>query len=100
MTEKQVKAIERCNELIKESHSCWIGLSNQDAIRIVLSLVKEQNEIIDYMAELIARKVGARIEICHNMNCDKTIEKECKKCAKEYFKRKVTDTNVGEMVEN
>lgn len=26
MTEKQAKAIERCNELIKESHSCWIGI--------------------------------------------------------------------------
>ena len=30
------EAVERCNELIKESHSCWIGLSNQDAIKTIL----------------------------------------------------------------
>lgn len=59
MTEKQAKAIERCNELIKESHSCWIGLSNQDAIKTVLSLVKEQNieknELISKFAKEMAR---------------------------------------------
>lgn len=45
MTEKQAKAIERCNELIKESHSCWIGLSNQDAIKTVLDLLEtKENE--------------------------------------------------------
>lgn len=44
MTEKQAKAIERCNELIKESHSCWIGLSNQDAIKTVLDLLEKKDK--------------------------------------------------------
>lgn len=45
MTEKQSKAIERCNELIKDSHSCWIGLSNQNAIKTVLDLLEtKENE--------------------------------------------------------
>ena len=31
------KDIERCKELIKEEHSNWIGLTNQEAIENVLS---------------------------------------------------------------
>lgn len=42
------EAIERCNELIKESHSCWIGITNQEAIYTVLNLIdKQQAEIED-----------------------------------------------------
>lgn len=48
--------------------------------------IKMQEKQIDLMAELIARKPGARTEICHNMQCDKKIAKECKLCAKQYFK--------------
>lgn len=40
------EAIERCNELIKES-SCWIGITNQQAIQIVLNIIKKQEEDIE-----------------------------------------------------
>lgn len=43
MTDKEIKALERCKELIKESHSCWIGLSNQDAINTMLQVIERQN---------------------------------------------------------
>ncbi len=48
-----------------------------------------KDKMIDEAMDLIVRKVGSRTEICHNMNCDKTIEKECKNCALEYFRKKV-----------
>lgn len=62
MTEKQSKAIERCRELIKESHSCWIGITNQEAIRIVLSMIENQQERIDYLMRSIERKEQSLIE--------------------------------------
>ena len=51
----------------------------------------ENKKVIDLMAELIARKAGSRIEICHNMQCDKKVAKECKVCTKQYFERKAKD---------
>lgn len=53
--------------------------------------LQEKDKIINMAIELIARKVGSRIEICKNMNCDKTIEKECKQCAIEYFTKKARE---------
>lgn len=50
--------------------------------------IEKKDKIIDLMAELIARKAGSRIEICHNMQCDKKVAKECKVCTKQYFERK------------
>ena len=38
---------ERCKELIKESHSCWIGISNQKAIETVLSELDKKDKIIN-----------------------------------------------------
>ncbi|MBQ2937614.1 MAG: hypothetical protein IJE05_01840 [Clostridia bacterium] len=94
MTNEQMAAIARIGEIAQDKNANWLGYSNIKAMHILLDLIREQqvneakqNKIIDDMAELIARKTGARIEICHNMNCDKTIEKECKKCAKEYFEQ-------------
>lgn len=96
MTDKETKAIERCNELIKESHSCWIGLSNQDAIKTVLDLLDNKNKIIDEMVQYIGKEKISEMFCQHKFCCDRN----CCKCVKEYFKRKVTDTIVGEMVEN
>ena len=46
MNEEEKKAIERCKELTKESHSCWIGISNQEAIETVLNLIKKKDSEI------------------------------------------------------
>lgn len=43
MNEEEKKAIERCKELTKESHSCWIGISNQEAIETILKLIKKKD---------------------------------------------------------
>lgn len=57
--------------------------------------IQKQDKIIDMAMELIARKVGSRIEICPDMNCCKETEgnRTCKQCAIEYFK-KVVDEDV------
>lgn len=40
------KDIERCKELIKEEHSNWIGLTNQEAIENVLKELENKDKII------------------------------------------------------
>lgn len=47
MSEEDKKAIERCKELIKTEHSCWIGISNQLAIEKLLNIMQLQQEQID-----------------------------------------------------
>ena len=47
MNEEEKKAIERCKKLIKETHSCWIGLSNQEAIKTILNLSEKQKVEIE-----------------------------------------------------
>ena len=46
---KLEEAIERCNELIKEKHANWIGLTSQEAIETILQeidrLQKENEEL-------------------------------------------------------
>lgn len=39
------EALERCNELIKESHSCWIGLTNQEAIKTIIQEVLKYKKV-------------------------------------------------------
>lgn len=50
------EAIERCEELIKPEHACWIGISNQIAIETALNYIetlekelKEKSDFIDYI---------------------------------------------------
>lgn len=50
MTDKEEKAVERCNQLIKVEHANWIGISNQVAIEIVLNELKKKDKIINEMA--------------------------------------------------
>ena len=85
-------ALERCKELIKESHSCWIGISNQKAIEKVLELLEKNNKIIDEMARYIGNDKISEMFCQHKFCCDRN----CYKCVKEYFEKKVTDINVGE----
>lgn len=81
-------------KLRQENEELTTALSKQSKdIGNYLVELQQKDKQIDLMAELIARKVGTRIEICHNMKCNKEITKECKVCAKQYFERKAT--NIG-----
>lgn len=52
---------------------------------------KKKDKMIDLMAFLIANKIGTRTVICKNMNCNKADIEDCKKCAIQYFEKKVSD---------
>lgn len=57
MTDKQIEAIERCNELIKDEHKEWIGLSNQHAIETVLNLLEKQKKQIERLEKTIDENI-------------------------------------------
>lgn len=43
-SEEEKKDIKRCNELIKDIHKEWIGISNQKAIETILNLIEKQQK--------------------------------------------------------
>lgn len=45
------QTIKRCEELIKPEHANWIGISNQDAIRELLNMLKEKDKEIEHQIE-------------------------------------------------
>ena len=46
------KAIERCEELIKPENANWIGISNQEAIKTVLNMLKEKDKEIEFQKDI------------------------------------------------
>ena len=107
MTEKQSKAIERCRELIKESHSCWIGITNQEAITIVLSMIEEKDKQIERYINILATNDMLHVIECENkdkiidlmanklalyceINCEEDI-KTNKEQIRQYFENKVKE---------
>ena len=73
MTKEQ--AIERCHQLLETKHSNWLGLSNQQAIAILIDMLKEKDtEIenkdkqIDLMAEFM---IGGLEDIAFKAICKK-----------------------------
>lgn len=58
MTDKQIEAIERCNELIKDDHKEWMGLSNQHAIETVLNLLEKQHEQLERIKEYVHQEIA------------------------------------------
>lgn len=65
VTTNEEEAIERCKELIKESHSCWIGITNQIAIETILNLIVNQKAEIDglnFDKEILTDTINKQIE--------------------------------------
>lgn len=52
MIEEKEKTIERCEELIKPEHANWIGISNQEAIRGLLNMLKEKDKEIEFQKDI------------------------------------------------
>lgn len=50
--DEQEEAMERCKELIKPEHANWIGISNQEAIRELLNILKEKYEMIEFQKDI------------------------------------------------
>ena len=66
MNDKEEKAIERCNQLIKVEHANWIGISNQVAIETVLNLIQTQQEEIDELKGKIIDNINDLEEMQDN----------------------------------
>nr|DAH05190.1 MAG TPA: hypothetical protein [Caudoviricetes sp.] len=45
------KTIKRCEQLIKPENANWIGISNQEAIRELLNMLKEKDKEIEHQIE-------------------------------------------------
>lgn len=78
---KLEEAIERCNELIREKHANWIGLTSQEAISTVLQeiehLQKENEKLTearDWYFECTVRQI-ATPEMLDKILKDKYINK-------------------------
>ena len=115
MSDKNIdKDINRCKELIKEEHSNWIGLTNQEAIEnVLINLKTKEIENKDLKEKLyiqgnitekwvkIAEKLAERLgEICIDTKplvmgtiadevhgCDKYIS--CKECFLDWARKEV-----------
>lgn len=87
MTKEQEKAIERCKELTKEAHACWIGISNQKAIETILFMLEEKDKQIDLMAEYIS-EIDVSEDLCEGIVCNED-DDHCKVCIKQYFENEV-----------
>lgn len=84
MAKEQEEAIERCKELIKETHAGWIGISNQKAIKTILSMLEEKDKQIELMAETIMED--------ENVMCEFDFKKwESEEEIKQYFENKVKE---------
>lgn len=92
-TEEEKKAIERCNELKKDCHKEWIGISNQVAIDIVLNLLEKQQEEIAEKKESIIEMAKVIQELC-NKYVNESFSKEDIRELKEEAE-KVTETSYG-----
>lgn len=101
-----MNSVERCNELIKEKHANWIGISNQVAIKEVLDdrfklqartdrltvKLEKKEKIIDAMAKYIMY-LDIDEDICMRNTTNTELCNEeytnCKQCIIEYFEKKV-----------
>lgn len=111
MSEEE-KAIERCNQLTKLEHANWIGISNQKAIKTILSLIQKQQEEIDSLKdikEIAERKVTDLRKIkqvdkleSENYILRKKVEKKDKiidEMAEEYSKYQILRSCPNEITE-
>lgn len=92
MSEEEKKEYEELKSLL------YTGNLSQAGKRKLIEIVEKQQEqlqekdkIINMAIELIARKVGSRVEICPDMNCTVEKKKDCKECAIEYFTKKARE---------
>ena len=89
------KATERCKALTNPEQGCWIGISNQKAIEIVLSELEKKDKVINLMIEEgshIPENELYKVEKIYREVKDQTELKgrDLKLyCIKEYFTNKV-----------
>lgn len=79
------EAIERCKELIKSEHDRWIGLTNQEAICVVLRELESARKFIDEEEETIVEKNNKICELEYKL---------ANSISKDKIKEKIVDLKV------
>ena len=87
--------IKRCEELIKPEHANWIGISNQEAIRELLNMLKKKDEMIEFQKDInkIEKDRHKKTEkslkgqIIKNNKIIEKLEKEAQKYFEEIIKQ-------------
>nr|DAF47337.1 MAG TPA: hypothetical protein [Siphoviridae sp. ctylc9] len=97
MTKEQKEAIDRIkyNDIAKPLYCGDITICNIDDLKTILSMLEEQDKIIDLMAETINNH-DIDEDICKQMgkkaNCNEFEDTEkCKECIKQYFENKAKE---------
>ena len=70
------KALERCNELIKETHSCWIGITNQVAIKALIDYTETMHKEFERLEDLLIKQQEEVEKYTHSL--EKKLEKKDK----------------------
>lgn len=92
MTQEQ--AIEALEEHKRQIDKKYINTRNSKAIETVLSIIEEQDKIIDLMAEEISESI---INTCpledynYDLDCENKCNDDYKECWKQYFANKVKE---------
>lgn len=89
------KAIERCEQLIKPEHANWIGISNQEAIRELLNMLKEKDKEIEFKKDINKTEKdrhkktekSLKGQIIKNNKIIEKLEKEAQKYFEEIIKQ-------------
>ena len=89
------KAIERCEQLIKPEHANWIGISNQEAIRELLNMLKEKDKEIEFQKDINKTEKdrhkktekSLKGQIIKNNKIIEKLEKEAQKYFEEIIKQ-------------
>lgn len=87
--------IKRCEELIKPEHANWIGISNQEAIRELLNMLKEKDKEIEFQKDINKTEKdrhkktekSLKGQIIKNNKIIEKLEKEAQKYFEEIIKQ-------------
>lgn len=89
------KTIKRCEQLIKPENANWIGISNQEAIRELLNMLKEKDKEIEFQKDINKTEKdrhkktekSLKGQIIKNNKIIEKLEKEAQKYFEEIIKQ-------------
>lgn len=89
------KTIKRCEQLIKPENANWIGISNQEAIRELLNMLKEKDKEIEFQKDINKTEKdrhkktekSLKGQIIKQNKIIEKLEKKAQKCFEEIIKQ-------------
>lgn len=91
MTKEQ--AIDRINNDIEaQVYDLGVTVCDVDVLKIVLSIIEEQEKLINKLAIFISNE-DIDEEVCKHIKCvDNEEEKDCRECVKKFFESKIKES--------